>query len=148
MEIYTRPATAFVAGFVGTPTMNFVPVEIDEALSQWAEVKLPDGCRLTTRIAKSSLTAQTKLTFGIRAESVRITGQQAGDTKGRALFVERLGDRTLVYLELAEGSTIVAEDAGMSRVAIGDVVGLKFDGGAAHLFDEEHGYHAMTAVDD
>ncbi|HLU07792.1 MAG TPA: sn-glycerol-3-phosphate ABC transporter ATP-binding protein UgpC [Woeseiaceae bacterium] len=148
MEIYTRPATAFVAGFVGTPTMNFVPVEIDETASECAEAKLPDGSRVTTRIAKSSLPERAKLTFGIRAESVRVAGQQAGDTKGRALFVERLGDRTLVYVELAEGSTIVAEDAGMSRVAIGDVVGLEFDGGAAHLFDEERGYHAMPAVDD
>ena len=148
MEIYTRPATAFVAGFVGTPTMNFVPVEIDETASECAEVKLPDGSRVKTRIKMSSLPERAKLTFGIRAESVRVAGQQAGDTKGRALFVERLGDRTLVYVELAEGSTIVAEDAGMSRVAIGDVVGLEFDGGAAHLFDEERGYHAMPAVDD
>src|SRR5690606_6491832 len=55
MEIYTRPATAFVAGFVGTPTMNFVPVEIDETAGECAEVKLPDGSRVTTRIKMSSL---------------------------------------------------------------------------------------------
>ena len=148
MEIYARPATAFVAGFVGTPTMNFVPVEVDQAASEFAEVKLPDGSCVATRIAKASLPAGTKLTFGIRAESIGITGQEAGETTGRALFVERLGDRTLVYLELADGSTIVAEDAGMSRIAVGDVVGLKFDGGAAHLFDDQRGYHAATATAD
>ena len=61
-------------------------------------------------------------------------------------FVERLGDRTLVYVQLAESLTMVAEDVGMSRVAIGDTVGLHYDGSAAHLFDNERGYHALDPV--
>ena len=58
-------------------------------------------------------------------------------------FVERLGDRTLVYLKLSDGSEFVAEDKGVSQVAMGDRVGVTFDGGCAHLFDEAtRGYHA------
>ena len=144
MEIYARPATAFVAGFVGTPTMNFVQVEVDPAASEFATVRLPDGSCVATRITKNSIPSGRELTFGIRAESIGICELNTGETNGSARFVERLGDRTLVYLELADGTTMVAEDAGTSRIAVGDVVGLKFDGGTAHLFDDERGYHAAA----
>jgi multiple sugar transport system ATP-binding protein len=52
-----------------------------------------------------------------------------------------LGDRTLVHVTLGEGTSIVAEDTGMSRVKVGDTVGLSFDGAGAHLFDAQRGYH-------
>jgi multiple sugar transport system ATP-binding protein len=52
-------------------------------------------------------------------------------------LVERLGERTLVYARLTDGQPIIAEDAGDSRVKIGDEVALKMDGGAAHVFDAD-----------
>jgi multiple sugar transport system ATP-binding protein len=141
MDIYSRPATAFVAGFVGTPTMNFAEVEPDPSAGRFATVRLPDGSCVETRIDRGQLPQREKFTFGIRAESIRTCEPGAGDTSGSARFVERLGDRTLVYLALSDGSTLVAEDSGMSRISVGDSVGLKFDGGAAHLFDDDRGYH-------
>jgi multiple sugar transport system ATP-binding protein len=142
MEIYSYPATAFVAGFVGTPTMNFAEVELDQSASPFASVRLADGSCVATCIDRGPLPQRQSFTFGIRAESIRICEPHVGDTRGTARFVERLGDRTLVYLALSDGSTLVAEDSGMSRVSVGDSVGLKFDGGGAHLFDDERGYHA------
>jgi multiple sugar transport system ATP-binding protein len=148
MEIYTRPETTFVAGFVGTPTMNFAPIELDQAPGEFATVRLPDSSRVATRIAMNSLPSRREFTFGIRAESIGICEQGSGDTTGSARFVERLGDRTLVYLALADGTTMVAEDAGTSRIAVGDIVGLRLDRGAAHLFDDERGYHAVAGASD
>jgi multiple sugar transport system ATP-binding protein len=141
MEIYSRPATAFVAGFVGTPAMNFVSVERIESGNGFASVRLPDGGTLETRIESREL-PERGLKLGIRAESASICAAGVGHVQGRAKFVERLGDRTLVYVQLTDGTTIVGEDAGMSRVAIGDAVGLKIDAGAAHLFDSERAYHS------
>ena len=145
MEIYACPATQFVATFVGTPAMNFVPVEVADA-SSFVNVRLPDGTRLTTAIAARDLPRERSFKLGIRAESVRVCALEQGHTRGTATFIERLGDRTLVYVQLADDSTLVAEDAGMSRVAIGDAVGLKFDSACAHLFDDERGYHAAEGV--
>lgn len=142
MEIYSRPATAFVAGFVGTPSMNFSAVERVAATDGFASVQLPDGSVIATRIDTNTLPANGSFKFGIRAESVRICAPGKGDTNGSARFVERLGDRTLIYVQLKDGTTLVGEDAGMSRVAVGDSVGLRLDGAAAHLFDAQRGYHA------
>lgn len=142
MEIYSRPATAFVAGFVGTPSMNFAAAGIVNSADRFVAIRLPDGSVIATRIDASQLPQQGNFKFGIRAESVRVCAAGQGDTTGSARFVERLGDRTLVYVQLSDGTTLVAEDAGMSHVAVGDAVGLKLDGSAAHLFDEQRGYHA------
>jgi multiple sugar transport system ATP-binding protein len=145
MEIYSRPATSFVAGFVGTPAMNFVPVSIVESANGFASVRLPDGALVDTRIDKAALPASQSFKFGIRAECVDICATGQGNTAGTAHFVERLGDRTLIYVRLADGTTVVAEDTGDSRVQRNDQVGVKFNGASAHLFDDrERGHHAVA----
>ncbi|MBM0107720.1 sn-glycerol-3-phosphate ABC transporter ATP-binding protein UgpC [Steroidobacter sp. S1-65] len=147
MEIYSRPATAFVAGFVGTPAMNFAPVELTDGPNGFVSARLPDGVTIPTRIEQASLPGSKAFKLGIRAESLRICGAEQGDTAGVAQFVERLGDRTLVYVRLSDGTTVVAEDAGTSRVALNDSVGVKFDGACAHLFDDQdRGHHAVADV--
>lgn len=61
--------------------------------------------------------------------------------------MERLGDRTLIYAVLSDGQPITAEDGGLSRARAGDIVGLRIDGAAAHLFDADgHGHHAAEAA--
>jgi len=146
MEIYSRPATAFVAGFVGTPAMNFLPVELLEPAQGFARVRLPDGTAIPTRIDANELPSNHTLKFGIRAESAIVRAAGHGAVQGRARFVERLGDRTLVYVQLSDGTTLVGEDEGMSPVAVGDAVGLELDPAAAHLFDSDRGYHARQGA--
>ena len=140
MEIYSRPATAFVAGFVGTPAMNLVPVQTG-ASDGFATVRLPDAAVFDTRIAVSTLPTDRELRLGIRAEAIKVGPPGQGTTSGAAKFVERLGERTLVHVTLGEGTSIVAEDTGMSRVKVGDTVGLAFDRAGVHLFDAQRGYH-------
>jgi multiple sugar transport system ATP-binding protein len=145
MEIYSRPATEFVAGFVGTPSMNFLQAEPVNGDDGFVTVRLADGAFINTLIPANSVPSLPGLRFGIRAEAIHICKPDEGNTRGQAQFVERLGDRTLVYVALSDGSSMVAEDAGTSRVAVGDAVGLRFEPGAAHLFDAERGYHAAAA---
>jgi multiple sugar transport system ATP-binding protein len=133
MQIYARPATEFVARFVGSPSMNFLPATVvrDSAL---ARVSLPGGAWLDTRIASSSLPAAGVYRLGVRAEAVRV--DPSGPAAGRIEVVERLGDRTHLHVRLAEGSALIAEDVGASRASIGDEVRLSLDPAQAHLFDE------------
>jgi multiple sugar transport system ATP-binding protein len=60
--------------------------------------------------------------------------------------VERLGDRTLVHVALADGTLLTAEDRGDSTVHAGQTVGLLVEGAAAHLFSADGtGYHGEAA---
>jgi multiple sugar transport system ATP-binding protein len=141
MEIYRRPATRFVAGFVGTPRINLVSVRVGEANGR-ARAHLPDGATLDTAIPCRTLPAEQEMTLGLRPESVRVTDSTTAQLRGSARVVERLGERTLVYVALADGMLLTAEDRGDSTVQPGDAVGLAVDGRAAHLFAADgRGYH-------
>ena len=147
MEIYERPANLFVAGFVGTPKMNVAPATLAGGRGADAVVTLGDGTTVKTRVARADLPKDGALRIGLRAEAITVVAKGKGDTEATVEFVERLGDRTLVYLKLADGSEFVAEDKGASQVAMGDPVGVAFDGARAHLFDEaSRGYHARQGA--
>jgi multiple sugar transport system ATP-binding protein len=87
------------------------------------------------------LPAHQPITLGLRAEAVRIDRQ--GGMQGTVEVVERLGDRTHLHVRLQDGSTLIAEDAGLSGVAVEDRVGLSIDPAAVHLFGADGvGRHA------
>jgi multiple sugar transport system ATP-binding protein len=143
MEIYARPETAFVAGFVGSPAMNFVPVELAAGSDRFVRVRLPDGSTVDTKIDGTVLPPNGRFRLGLRAEAIKVVGPNDGSAKATAAVIERLGERTLVHARLSDGTMMVAQDAGASTVMAGSIVGLEFDGAAAHLFDVEgRGYHA------
>jgi multiple sugar transport system ATP-binding protein len=142
MEIYKRPATRFVAGFVGSPTMNFIPATVTPDGGNGAKVTLPDGTVISTGISLSGVSANGELAFGIRAEAVGIGNGGEGSSNSKAEVIERLGDRTLIYARLRDGTVVVAEGPGNSPVAVGDDVSLSFDGSRGHLFDADgRAYH-------
>ena len=144
MEIYRRPATRFVASFVGTPRINLIEVRVLEA-DGMALASMPGGATITTGIAFSSLPSEPDMTLGLRAEAVRIADRANCNAAGTARVVERLGDRTLVHVELPDGTLLTAEDRGDSAVQAGQAVDLLVDGSAAHLFAADgSGYHCGT----
>jgi multiple sugar transport system ATP-binding protein len=145
MEIYKRPANAFVARFVGSPAMSLAPAVL-VANGALARVRLGDGAEVQTAVPAVVLPAKSDLQLGLRPESLRVTDAGAGTTDGKVELVERLGDRTLVYARLSDGLEVTAVDEGGSRLRIGETVGLSIDGAAAHLFGPDGtGYHAERA---
>jgi multiple sugar transport system ATP-binding protein len=142
MEIYDRPANSFVAQFVGSPPMTLAPAQLVEGDSDYVSLKLSDGCAVETRVPRAGLPVHD-LKVGLRPEAVRVVAGANATTTARVELVERLGERTLIYARLSDGQAITAEDEGYSRVAIGDAVGLRIDGGAAYVFGADGtGYHA------
>ena len=133
MEIYQRPRTRFVAAFIGAPAMNFLPVAGIEAENGRVVVRLADGSRVVTPVPATAVPEGAVLTLGVRAENV-IPG---GGAAARVDVIERLGERTLVYANLADGSPIVYDEPGDVRVAVGDNVALSIEGAAVHLFDAQ-----------
>jgi multiple sugar transport system ATP-binding protein len=142
MDVYNRPANTFVAQFVGSPEMMLLPARLNGA-GEYASATLADGTVVNTRVARSKLKDNVEIRIGLRPEAVRVGN---GEVRARVELVERLGDRTLVYGRLAGGQAITAEDQGNSRVAIGDEVGLRIDGAAAHIFGPDGaGHHRSDA---
>jgi multiple sugar transport system ATP-binding protein len=134
MEIYDRPANVFVAQFVGSPAMTLVPAEVVDGGGETIRLKIGDGAEIDTAVPRSNLQANGELRLGLRPENVRVADSAQATTRAKVELVERLGERTLIYARLANGQAITGEDEGNSRIRIGDEVGLKIDGTAAHMF--------------
>ncbi len=116
-ELYMTPATAFAAGFVGSPPMALIP-----------------AARLLPGVA-----ADPAWMAGVRAEDLRVGRPGEGPLAARVSAAEFLGAETFLYLTLASGEDMVARAPGRLEPAHGTEVSLAWDPGAVHLFDGESG---------
>jgi len=141
MEVYLKPASRFVAGFVGSPGMNFLKAEIGG--TDKPVLRLSDGSQMPVGIHSLQAGAYE---LGIRPEGIRIASMPDGPSglpRAKADVVERLGERTLVYCTLSDGTRLIAQDSGRSDVTPDDEIWLDFDASAVHLFDATgRAYHA------
>ncbi len=134
MEVYSKPASRFVAGFVGSPAMNFIKVKVSDG-----GITAADGTKLPRPPANFS---SGTYELGIRPESLRVV-PKGGDASGQVKVVERLGDRTLVYTRMGDGALLTAQDIGNSSLQPKDIVQLSFDMTQSHFFDASgKAYHA------
>jgi multiple sugar transport system ATP-binding protein len=143
-ELYRRPATRFVASFIGTPGMGFIPVQRAADEQGHAVVTVPGGATVATRVSAEGLPSKG-LVLGVRPENLRVA--DAGPLHGRVELVEFLGERTLAHLKLdGETPLIVTVPAGVSP-KLGSHVAVSVDVAEAHLFDEAgRAHHAQEAL--
>ena len=141
MEIYARPANRFVAQFVGSPAMSIIPATLVDG-GATAVVVLGDGSRIETAVPRDGLPQGQAVELGLRPEHVRVVPRGEETAAATVDLVERLGERSLVYARLKDGQQVTAEAEGRTAVKVGDTVGLRIDGAAAHLFGPDGtGYH-------
>ncbi len=124
VELYQRPASVFVAGFIGSPAMNFLPVTATDG-----SLTLDNGASLICPISHAGAAL-----MGVRPES--LLADDNGPVRLVVDMVEQLGANTLVH-GLLEGTdtALVASLPGIETVASGAVLGFSVAGEALHLFD-------------
>lgn len=131
--IYRTPANKFVAGFFGTPSMNFVSAEINTTANGGITANASGFCMPLTPGAAPG--AQKQIVVGLRPESIALTGQ-TGDIEihGAITARELLGSETVLYVDTVAGQLTVraAADAPASP---GDQIALWMNPAAVHIFD-------------
>ncbi len=128
-EVYARPATRFVAGFIGSPAMNFISGEGGlEAGSASVQVK---GSRIAVPRLHEALAAPEAI-IGARPEHIHISDQ--GALRGRVFGVEYMGTRQLITVDTDSGRLRVRAPNTL-RVKDGETVGLNFDSDKIVVFD-------------
>ncbi|MAM62949.1 sn-glycerol-3-phosphate ABC transporter ATP-binding protein UgpC [Maritimibacter sp. UBA3975] len=132
MEVYQRPATRFVAEFVGSPAMSILPAASVSAGTKGASIEVDGVGTIDSAIPLPEGFNADGASVGIRAEDTRPSDTGLPLT---VQVVERLGDRTLLYGRLPNGSDLVAQDLGRTTVQAGDEVRIAVDPSAVHLFD-------------
>ncbi|MBJ3784543.1 ABC transporter ATP-binding protein [Devosia sediminis] len=138
IEIYRRPATTFVANFVGNPPMNLVEVEgaqADGRLALKAEGLGIGALPMTDAIGKA-LATSNRLTLGVRPEHLSLAGAGAQNTIVAPLFAnENMGPESLVTLDRGEGARVTARIFTDDHLDVSDTVTLGFSAEHVHLFD-------------
>jgi multiple sugar transport system ATP-binding protein len=144
LELYHRPANLFVAGFIGSPRMNFLPAKLVRAGADGAVVALADGTELQVAVDASAAAPGAAVTLGIRPEHVqRHAGAAAGARlRGTVRAVERLGEGSYVYLstsaDAAAGAVdqmITIKEPGDSEAVEDSVIEVALPRASCHLFD-------------
>lgn len=129
LELYDRPANVFVAGFLGSPAMNFIPGEL--VRGDTPGLRLEDGSLIEMRPYPEDLAGRTVI-FGIRPEDVRIVAE--GGREAVVGIVEPTGAETVVTTRLGgHDVTLLLKD----RVALapGQTIRLSFTADRTHVFD-------------
>ena len=151
MNLYNSPYNKFVAGFIGTPQMNFFDVKLKRQ-GDTVSVLFSNGdsavvpYEAVSKIDGSYLDGEKPVIFGIRPEHIEINGDKEG-LKFVVTGVERLGNETIIYGKLGdsigeytmkdEGNSIVVKLIDRDDLSVGDVVYAQPKINKLHFFDSE-----------
>ena len=160
MNLYNEPYNKFVAGFIGTPQMNFFDVTLKREQDD-VNVLFPNGDKVTvpyenvSKIHNHYLNGDVPVTFGIRPEHIKLNKEGRG-LKFVVTNVEHLGSDSIVYGKLGdhlgeftmkdEGKLIVVKVNEAKGVEVGDVVYAEPDPEKVHFFDAETEVTLMNKI--
>ena len=122
-RIYNDPDNLFVAGFIGSPSMNLL------------EGSMEDGKFMHSGFSvKAGFGSNQDVTLGIRPEDLELTSAENADCSGRVYSFELTGESTLVTVQLADDRLII-RGSNEYRVGIDETVGIRFNPEKCYLFD-------------
>lgn len=143
MELYDRPANRFVAAFIGSPQMNFLPATLRESGGAIL-VDLAGQClSLPARAANAGQVTEV----GLRPEHIRLLAPGAPGLAARVSTIERLGAETLVFVKTQTGQALVLRAEGGLAVAEGQDVSLAIAPEHLHFFDRNGARVDLAAKD-
>jgi multiple sugar transport system ATP-binding protein len=146
LELYNRPANKFVAGFIGSPRMNFLDGRIMRADRTGVLVDVPGVTPLAVAANGAGCRAGDPVTLGVRPEHVRVQGEPANAAEARVDATEQLGSDSYLYCELPGGQRLTIHHPGQTGIQRSDVVHLAFDPAACHLFRSGDGDPALPRL--
>ena len=135
MDLYHRPANRFVAGFIGSPPMNFFAADIAGHTQKDWLLRLPDGTEIVADQSAAPLSAE-RVTLGIRPEHIEFGDGMAEGNRisGTVQVVERLGCDTLLHIDLSGSPMVMRQPRDLPNIRAGERVTCRFPAEACHVF--------------
>jgi lactose/L-arabinose transport system ATP-binding protein len=126
LELYEDPQNIFVAGFIGSPTINFLKGSIVDS-----KLSMPNLNSSKLKVSKSISSSMTELIVGLRPQHLKLA--KSGDLEVE--FTEALGDISYVYLKTPDGERVVVESRENKLPITGSKVGIEANSTSALFFD-------------
>jgi len=137
LELYEYPVNMFVAGFLGSPKMNFLAAEVVDANTAAVNVRLKSGSMIRVEVDGSKAKRGDKVTLGIRPEHFDAAAT-SNVIEATLTFVESLGSTTHAYLAYpGVEDALTCDLGGHTLLAAGDMLKVGIPAGGCHLFDAQ-----------
>jgi multiple sugar transport system ATP-binding protein len=130
LELYHAPCDQFVAGFIGSPAMNFLPGRAVAFSDAGVEATLA-GQHCIARVSAEGLALGQPITLGIRPEHVQVG---SGPAQGQVTHVEQLGEHAYVYLHVDDEAAPLLAKTTRADVRVGDRLQFALPDAALHVF--------------
>jgi multiple sugar transport system ATP-binding protein len=134
LELYRYPRNLFVAGFIGSPRMNFIKGQVLRLEGNSATIGFA-GTEAIVNVRSDALAAGDPVTVGIRPEHMEEGGADATSLRGTIDAVEQLGESSYVYMRLASGDDVIVRAPGETDAAPGGSYTAHVPRRALHVFD-------------
>lgn len=139
LECYHQPANIFVAGFIGSPSMNFLDVTRIGSDEPYALENKMSVYELSHEMSALLEEQNEELVLGIRPQDIELAeAEEPNQIAVTASVVEPLGNETFVYFDM-DGDTFTASIEGEIFIEEGDVLNIVFPEDKIHIFDRETG---------
>jgi multiple sugar transport system ATP-binding protein len=149
LELYHRPKSRFVAGFIGSPRMNFLPATVAALNAQHVQITLlHTGESLDVPVEAGTLNVGQPVTLGIRPEhletqiAARATGTPSPTAAAQSIhrsvtLIEQLGEHSYLHLDQPGGDVLIAKAPGDIEVQSGERLSFNVPAASCHLFTED-----------
>lgn len=135
MDLYHRPASLFVAEFIGSPKMNVFTASLLDAQPDYASVSL-NGKVVQVAADARHIRPGTDINLGIRPEHIElVTAMQDSTLAGPLKHIERLGDTTLLYLAIEGQALCAVKIDGSVSPNVGEMLAIFMAPDNLHIFD-------------
>ncbi|MEO1019810.1 MAG: sn-glycerol-3-phosphate ABC transporter ATP-binding protein UgpC [Pseudomonadota bacterium] len=134
LELYNTPANRFVAGFIGSPRMNFLEGSIAGLEADTAHVKVEGLRDIPVRVDASQCTVGEEVALGVRPEHIHRVDENEGSAQASVTTTEQLGSDSYLYCDLVQGQRMIIHHPGQTDIRPRDHIHLAFDPEHSHLF--------------
>ena len=134
LELYNKPNNLFVAGFIGSPKMNFIPAKFISKNKNDIEIEFLNS-KFIFNYENDINFKKQELIVGIRPENIHVSFDNDYNWRSKAFVVEKLGSSTFIYLD-SQIEPVVVECDGDILVKTGDIINVKFNFEKIILFNE------------
>ncbi len=142
MELYRTPKNLFVAGFIGSPKMNFLQATVTDTSSTGTMLRLQNGCSYIIPAVGEGIQPGTRASVGVRPEHISL--RTTGTIQGKVQMVETLGAESYVHVVSEKDEVLTVRLTGDTSVRTDDTIWLALDLDQMHVFDA--GGNAFTRV--
>jgi len=135
LELYQHPSTKFVAGFIGSPKMNFISGKVKAIEADHLVLTLSDGSTTKAFVDATNCNLDDVVTFGVRPEHLSEIQAPSNGLQATVTLVEQLGESSYLYLKLDDGTELVMRTSGDSTTTIGEKIEIGFNAADGHVFN-------------